>query len=377
MFILCFHRYYRLLSVTSPFAMERHMLRKIVLPALPALMLLFSGNSCAEVLPPIQKVFNNWQITCNNLNDCDVRNVDENMSITLKRQAGPQGKVSLEIIAPDSDKVSSLWFDQQEFPLQDSRWHSTIDEGDADLTTDQLSLVQSFIAAAKSAQMLFTSADSQDGSSMTGLSTALMMMDERQGRVNNQTALISIGDLPASRVPAAYPPPVIHPALLHVLPLKDAPALINAVYKESTPLLNKEECDVGDEAREHSEAQPLTNDLALVMLNCVTGAYQSSSILFVTPRNNPQAAQQLKLPLPLPGEDGKPQIVSWFTDPSYSSQDGILSHSARGRGISDCGESAQWVYDGKEFQLTSFNSQPACSGGEPGDWPSIWATTSN
>lgn len=68
------------------------------------------------------------------------------------------------------------------------------------------------------------------------------------------------------------------------------------------------------------------------MINCVTGAYQSSGILFITPRDHPDQAKEVELTLPLKDDQGDPQTISWFTDVSYDPKTAMLTHTARGRG---------------------------------------------
>ncbi|QKJ88979.1 DUF1176 domain-containing protein [Paramixta manurensis] len=323
---------------------------------------------------PVQKLFKDWQVTCNNLNDCDIRNVDENMRVVIKHQAGANGAVSLDIMSFDAPKAEGIWLDGKP-------WHSDITLSDADDNNDfanahseKLSEIQALLQAAKNAMTMTLTADQDVASSLSGLNAALLFVDDRQGRINNQTALFKVGnDEPDSVPPRLTTIPSIHPPA--IVALSSPQALIDAVLQSQQTMLKQEECESADNNdTQHNEAQPLDDKNALVMINCVQGAYQSSSLVFITPRAAPQTAKLLTLPLPLVEGQDKPDNVSWFTEVSYDPKTGELFHAARGRGIADCGESAGWRYDGKTFHLISYNSQPSCDGGEPGDWPSIWAT---
>ncbi|QHM72805.1 DUF1176 domain-containing protein [Mixta intestinalis] len=322
---------------------------------------------------PVQRIFREWQVTCNNLNDCDIRNTDENMRIVIWHQAGPNGEVALDIMSFDADKAQGVWLDGK-------RWDHAIARSDADENNDYASVhsndlgdIQALIAAAKNALTLSLTSDNDVTASLSGLNAALLFVDDRQGRLNNQTALLKTGDVSADNVPPrpSAVPPIPVP---QVVPLNNAPALIKSVINSQQAILKQEECEPSEEDVTRSEAQPLDAQHALVMVNCGMGAYQSSSVLFITPRSAPEQAKQLTLPLPLKDEEGQPNSVSWFTNAGYDPHRGELFHSARGRGIADCGESAIWRYDGEGFRLISYNSQPSCDGGEPGDWPSVWAT---
>lgn len=323
---------------------------------------------------PVQRLFKEWQVTCNNLNDCDIRNVDENMRIVIRHQAGPDGAASLDIMSFDANKAEGIWLDGK-------RWEHDITLSDADANNDyanahsaDLNDIQALVAAAKNAMTISLTSDNDVAGSLSGLNAALLFVDERQGRIDNQTALFKTGDQPANSVPPRASAAPQFPSVPAVVPLDDAQALLKKVIASQQPALKQEECEPAEDEVARSEAQPLDAQHALVMINCGMGAYQSSSVLFITPRAAPEKAQQLVLPLPLKDDEGKPNSVSWFTEASYDPQSGQLFHAARGRGIADCGESATWRYDGHDFHLISYNSQPSCDGGEPGDWPSVWAT---
>ena len=328
----------------------------------------------AAASEPVQRLFKGWQVTCNNLNDCDIRNVDENMRIVIRHQAGPAGSASLDIMSFDATKAEGIWLDGK-------RWDHAIllseanDNNDyANAHSDSLSDIQALVAAAKDAMTLSLSADNEISGSLSGLNAALLFVDERQERLNNQTALFKTGSGTADSVPARPSSAPTLPPVPPVVPLDNAQSLLKKVIASQQAVLKQEECEPAEEDIARSEAQPLDAQHALVMINCGMGAYQSSSLLFITPRTTPEKAQQLILPLPLRDGEGKPNSVSWFTEASYDPKNGQLFHAARGRGIADCGESATWRYDGSTFHLISYNSQPSCDGGEPGDWPSVWAT---
>lgn len=328
----------------------------------------------AESSPvPLQKVFKQWQVTCNNINDCDVRNLDEGLRIIIERQAGPQGAVMLRFQGFGNDNPQGIWLDGQ-------RWNSDLSvskaaEDDFDVAhTDSLALVQRWVQASKNALKLSLAADG-DAASLSGLNAALLLVDERQGRLGNQSALLKVGNNEPDRVPARPRPPTFSFAPPKVVALSNAQALIDGAIKANLPLLQKEGCEPDAESRVRSEAQPLNAQQALVLINCGLGAYQSSSMLFISERADVTRSTQLTLPLPVAGESGEPERLSWFTEGGYDPAAGELYFSGRGRGIADCGHNGSWKYDGKTFHLASYNNQPSCNGGEPGDWPSVWLSS--
>ena len=147
-------------------------------------------------------------------------------------------------------------------------------------------------------------------------------------------------------------------------------ALIARVRLQAAPEVVREDCFV-DPADAFDAAGALDGDEALVMLECWRGAYQSSSLLFRTRRDGSGTAVRVRLPLPVRIE-GERRMVDAFTNVDFSA--GHLSHMAKGRGIADCGESASWTYDGRDFRLQRYHLLDRCRGGEPGDWPALWRT---
>ena len=340
---------------------------------LPLLAGMFFSTLC-DASEPVQRLFQQWQVTCNNLNDCDVRNAnpDEDIRIILTYQAGPRGVISLDMAGYDSDTPQGIWVDGK-------RWQTTLASHQADsrhdaagYSSNSLVQIQAFLQLLTNASTLSLSEDADEGTSLAGLMGALNFIDERQGRLHNRTALLAPGEANANDVPHRY---AVEPRLagpVKPLPLKDPRQLIETVLTSQAKLLADQECTPEDETLQKSSAKPLDTLHALVMINCVTGAYQSSSLIFVVPRSHPERAKMLDLPIPLRSNQGDAQSISWFTDPQYDVQRGLLYHTARGRGLADCGESAVWRFTGKGFELMSYHNQPTCDGGEPGNWPSVW-----
>ncbi|HMM25034.1 MAG TPA: DUF1176 domain-containing protein, partial [Pseudoxanthomonas mexicana] len=99
--------------------------------------------------------------------------------------------------------------------------------------------------------------------------------------------------------------------------------------------------------------------------------YQSSSLLFRVRRDGAGAPRRLRLTVPVQDE-GAPRVIDAFTNVGFGQ--GQLSHFAKGRGLADCGESATWAFDGRDFRLQRYHRLGWCRGGHPGDWPTLWRT---
>ena len=110
---------------------------------------------------------------------------------------------------------------------------------------------------------------------------------------------------------------------------------------------------------------------ALLILEQGRGAYQSPYVLF----RAPEQAKRLVLTLPdaFDKEYQKTLEIDSFIEADYDTKTGELSFHARGRAPADCGESASWQFDGKNFQLEYWYYMGRC-GGAPGNWLPLWVS---
>lgn len=321
---------------------------------------------------PIQQLFGGWQVSCNNLDDCDIRSANENMQVILQYLAEPRATITLELMGYNDEVPSGIWLDgilvaQQLQPRKADNQHDY-----AGFSSHSLPQIQRLIAQLPEHQQLSLSRDGDESIALPGLLAALKFVDKRQKRTGYRTALVDPGlRFPAQRslypkVEHALRPPPLAPAI------NNPQSLISAVLKSQQANLRDNDCDPDAGELSQSRSLPLNQQLALVMIKCVNSDWQSSDLLFIVPRRHPEKAHALCLSLPLKDEQGEKETISWFTDVSYDPNSGLLTHTARGRGIADCGERAIWHFDGTKFQLMSYHNQPTCDGGEPGNWPSVW-----
>ena len=109
--------------------------------------------------------------------------------------------------------------------------------------------------------------------------------------------------------------------------------------------------------------------MAIVLLGCGRFAYQTSVLAFVVPRGRPELARPLTLVTP--GQSADPETSGEYTGGSYDPDSRVFGVFEKGRGMADCGESAEWTWDGKAFHLSALARQQRCGGG-PGDWPVLF-----
>ncbi len=114
-----------------------------------------------------------------------------------------------------------------------------------------------------------------------------------------------------------------------------------------------------------AQAHALDAQRARVLVACWRAAYQDGGPVMLLDRRTATVLARLRLPTPARALD---ELTAAAFDPAHAR----LVHRAKGRGIGDCGESARWLFDGREFRLEHYASMPVCAGFRPEDWPVSW-----
>lgn len=325
--------------------------------------------------PVSYQTFNDWVVACDNTGRCEASGASEGATgmLTLVREAGATGAISLRLSTPEAVDKKRLRADKKILQSDWSTWHAEADDGSATLETSDFNTIADVLGQVRHATRLGFGPQAEDTVSLSGLSAALLLIDERQGRLDTPTALLRRGNKPSSNVPDADPLPAIRAAALpkRVLDAAIQKSLITQVRQSQRALLKSEDCNmargnVGD------TAAALDDQHALVLIECWLGAYQSSSLVFKVPFDQPRQAKRLVLDVPLGNKTiGLTRDMVTMGD----FEGGVLTHAAKGRGIADCGESASWVWNGQAFVLTQFSFMDSCRGGAPGLWPTVWRST--
>ena len=330
---------------------------------------------------PIQAMYNDWQVSCDNLNHCAARNSQDGQELVMKitREAGPEGKSTLSIdYQRNSDEQSSdapiagrLQMNGKTLSFNHREW----DISNKHLSGSNRLVVNDFIAAIREGSSIQLAGKSDPAQpvkpmiSLKGLKAVLLAIDAQQGRVGTKTAWASRGMKPANTVPPAPVAPVL-PRFSEPHALSESE--ISAITQNAATTIENNDCSLDPSEREvHIFA--LSNEKALMTVNCDMGAYNLFALGFVVSRQAPYKMENLALNMPFKlGEDEQaPELINADFDPKT----GMLSTYDKGRGIGDCGVASRWVFDGKAFRLAAFSSEPACDGySSGGEWPVLWVT---
>jgi hypothetical protein len=321
---------------------------------------------------PIQSydTYGSWLVACDNALSCiakGFRDTYQGSEIRIERDAGPRGSLIASISATHKFALADARIDGQPAGLAGPVWEITTSDGETTATTDDLEEIRAVVLKLRNASKVMLGED--DEVPLDGFAAAVLRLDDRQHRVGGVTALLRTGKEPASQVPAPPALPRIpnHPVRA-TLAAGEEQRLIQAVRAKQEALFEKEGCE---ETPEMPEAHALDDSQALVLIPCIMGAYQGSSLAFVAPRHG-GAARRLIAPTPYLGNGSDRSDAAYFTEGNFDPKTGTLIMAAKGRGLADCGMSASWIWDGRSFQLSEMTLQQSCGGIEPGDWPTLF-----
>lgn len=340
------------------------------------LLFLFAAGVQAD---PLQKSFSDWQLTCNNAAFCVARSFpgDNGLVMTLSRHAGVDDRPLLRIDygsaysgeLPGASLQDNLLLDQR--LLKPDLKHWSVEPHH--LATSNPIAIDEFLAQTLDADTLQLTWQAKAAVSLHGMKAALLLMDEVQGRVNGLSAWVKRGDrgvwdvppqpaLPRLPVPLPQPAPLTH---------DEASGLIDY----GTWRINTDSCSLDPMRREVSVA-PLTDDKALLLVSCESGAYNVIDLAFEVTRSQPYVARGLTLTLPFtPASRNDNQLE--LVNAEYDASSGFLYTFSKGRGLGDCGIATRWQFDGNEFVLAEYAEEKTCDAWHSSDdWPTLWVSQS-
>ncbi|QUG74828.1 DUF1176 domain-containing protein [Erwinia sp. E602] len=326
---------------------------------------------------PLQKIFADWQITCNNLNTCEVRSfpASNGLVMQLTRDAGEDDRPRLSIDYGNRDSgerpggtlQDNLLLDGKRLKPDLKNWQVTAHHWS---TADAIA-IEEFLQQVRDADNLQLLYRPQAAISLHGLKAALLLMDEVQGRVKSGSAWVASGAGDVSDLP---PPP-------DVPQISSAPRPPRALSgRESRQLLDyaswhldNDLCSL-DPLRRESQVAPLSDNKALLLVSCEMGAYNLIYLAFEVNRQPPFIARLLTLTLPFVPSGASGRQLE-LVNAEFDAARGELQTFSKTRGLGDCGVATRWQYDGHQFRLAEYAQQSLCDGWNGSErWPTLWVT---
>lgn len=316
-----------------------------------------------------QKSFKDWMVVCDNLNTCVAfvfpTDPAEQAWLRLERAGDADAPVRLTIVVSAEEQPGAggeawaLTVDGKAIPGLGQLKPVEDDTGfwRADIPADQARAVA--LAARDGAVMGLT----RRGRApvvlpLSGGAATMIWIDEQQNRLGSPTAL-SKAPGPSPVVVAAMPIRVAGPAVPQGgLPTAVPPSVMTAIG----------ECETQMEPAIDPIIARLAPGVVLYAPVCSRGAYNAIYSLVLA---DERGGGVRVLQLPLPAGFGQTAIG----DPmniDYNPETRMLTSFAKGRGLGDCGDETQWVWDGRAFQVVVSRVMGDCRGVPFDDWPTLF-----
>lgn len=327
---------------------------------------------------PEMREFREWRAACDNGNACVAWSGSDSGWLRIAIDAGPDAVPTVTAGSwafGDVDKAPEtlkLKIDGRDYALRG---------GGRETEAQRARTVIAALPASRSLA-LASGAQTADLPS-SGISAALLWIDERQGRLNTPTALIRRGDRPASAVPAPPPLPQATPAPAisqrgfegAANPLEDdARGLKLPANIEGLQAVKDCRAEGNDTLNQAILGARLDGQTVLWGVPCGSGAYNATYVLYLS---RPDGSNVRPAPLPERAPRREGDIGGqgpWLVNPVYDAERRTLTVFPRGRGLGDCGTITTWTWTTGGFALSEERSMGDCWGMTPDVWPTLWRT---
>ncbi len=318
------------------------------------------------------QIFENWAVACDNRMSCSAvallpeETTDPYPILPLiRRDGGPDGAVSISFLTAD--------------PLRGKVAFMTDNRRIAELKARQDGLALSGMAALDMIRTMGRgfSFELRQGKSilaqpsLAGLSAALRVIDQQQGRIGLRDALVATGDGDPATVKAVPVPDGAgaSQAPAHLAHTGHGPASLTASEEAAARKLAL--CEGSGSSAYPLELHVLDATHILALLPCDAGAYNVSFVPLV---GTGSAGSRSFAVAPfdfVPGDSGDRDAPPIIINARWNARLGILSGFAKGRGLGDCGTSEDYGWDGARFRLREASAMPVCRGAW--EWPRIYS----
>lgn len=331
-----------------------------------ALTLLTVGAAQAAGVNAIK----DWWAVCNNRNTCVAfawpRDENEIAWLRLERKgdAGAPVTAVLAVYAEDDlDVGGGPWFLDVDgkpvpglaalYPTQDGNGYWRLEIPAAN--------TRALAIAARDGSALKLTRRKRDPLTLSlhGGAATMIWIDEQQGRIGSPTALGRATGQPKAIVAPAKPVIAAGPEQ----PQTGLPKVMPASVLKAIG-----ECESLAETASSAIIARLSPGVVLYAPVCSRRAYNDVFGLVLADEAG-RGARMISLPLP----EGYGQ--SNISDPmniDYDPTTRVMTSFSKGRGLGDCGDETQWVWDGTAFRVSYSLLMSKCRGVSVDDWPELF-----
>jgi hypothetical protein len=300
-----------------------------------------------------------WELACDNTRTCRAagyhRDDEEpQVSVLLTRAAGASQAVAGQVQLGTYD--DRLVLPQQVALVIDGRSLGDIalvkGLGRGDLSAGQTdALLQAVVGTG---DVRFVSEGHRWHLSGAGASAVLLRMDELQGRIGTAGALVRKGQGDESHVLPPLARPVVHAAAL-AGGTQPRPEIAIAVLRSLQP--PPDDCPEPLDSGEAPRIWRLAENQVLVQARCWMQGFNVGYGFWVASERPPH----------------RPVAVT-LSGSAFDAASGILVAAQKARGLGDCMERLQWVWDGARFVRTGSSTTGQCrmvTAGGPWSLPTL------
>lgn len=212
-------------------------------------LLVNAGSAASQHAEPIQSYdsYQSWFVVCDNTLSRVAKGFDDTSGgaeIRIEREARASGALVASISSVASFVPHDIKIDGAPGGLHGAEWKYTSSQGGSSLRSNDFATVRTLVHQLRDASKVTMGEATVP---LNGFSAAVLRLDDRQGRIGGEIAL---------------------------------------VRADQKAVFVKEEC--GD-TQQQPEAYALDQAQALVLIPCIMGAYQGSSLAFIAQRGSGQA----------------------------------------------------------------------------------------
>jgi hypothetical protein len=330
--------------------------------------------------------FRDWTAACDNLRTCTAYGFDADVGggayLRIERGGAADAPLRITVAVNTEDNVKfELSFDDPAIAGLPSATVAGTTNKDDDLKRLVITNPQvtgPMIEGLRKAKKLIVTRVDPPGAtpsdpavteiSLSGFAAALLWIDEQQKRVGTVTAIIGRGDKPASAVPALPAAPVVTAAKAGIGAKPDPKKAPAAALAKAQKV-----CDSTERFTEAEDATRLDATSVMYWFHCkeISGAYNYAYALLVVAPGKAVQIASFKTPRELGGDTGSDDNDTSM-NPTWDDASRTLALLSKGRGLTDCGTTSEWAWDGAAFRMITSKAMPACKGVPTSDWPSLF-----
>ncbi len=292
-------------------------------------------GGAANAANPSYDRYKSWLVACDNGLTCEAKGFANDIisrpDLRFIRTAGPDATIEVAVNVPFPVDLGDFRVDGK--PLHfGSSWKLSRDEDLTTISAKDPVAVKELLSSLRNDSQIEVG-DDKLAIPLDGMIAALLHIDDRQGRVDGVTALIKTGGARLERsggaCPAGRHPPQDR---CHVIGWGGtAPDRAGKDFQQ-TSFRERRMRSRGIERR---------------------------------PSRRSISPQRRSRPCLHSLHHGRLSRIVTCIHPAAS---------GRGRIVTDCGLSAEWAWNGADFQLAGVSYQPDCGGIQLGDWPTLFRT---